>query len=31
MLSVASATREQSLAIAVRMVENLKDKPLDYS
>jgi len=26
----ASATREQALAIAVRMVENLKDKPLDY-
>jgi hypothetical protein len=27
----ASATREQSLAIAVRIVENLKDKPLDYT
>ena len=26
----ASATREQALAIAVRTVENLKDKPLDY-
>ena len=27
----ASATREQSLAIAVRIVERLKDQPLDYS
>ena len=26
----ASATREQSLAIAVRIVDNLKDKPLDF-
>jgi len=26
----ASATREQALAIALRIVENLKDKPLDY-
>ena len=26
----ASAAREQALAIAVRIVENLKDKPLDY-
>jgi hypothetical protein len=30
-ISSASATREQSLAIAVRMVENLKDKPLDFT
>ena len=30
-LNYAGATREQSLAIAVRIVENLKDKPLDYS
>ena len=30
-ISAASATREQSLAIAVRMVENLKDKPIEYS
>ena len=30
-VSIASATREQSLAIAVRMVENLKDKPVDYN
>jgi hypothetical protein len=29
-LGAANATREQALAIAVRMVENLKDKPLDY-
>ena len=29
-VSIASATREQSLAIAVRMVENLKDKPVDF-
>jgi hypothetical protein len=29
-VNFASATREQALAIAVRMVENLKDKPLDY-
>jgi hypothetical protein len=27
----ASATREQALAIAVRMVDNLKDKPLNYN
>ena len=26
----ASATREQALAIALRIVDNLKDKPLDY-
>jgi hypothetical protein len=30
MQNYASATREQALAIAVRMVENLKVKPLDY-
>ena len=30
-ISVASATREQSLLIAVRMVENLKDKPVPYT
>ena len=30
-VSIASATREQSLAIAVRMVENLKDLPIDFS
>jgi hypothetical protein len=29
-MNYASATREQALAIAVRMVDNLKDKPLDY-
>ena len=29
-LNYAGATREQSLAIAVRIVENLKDKPLDF-
>ena len=29
-MNYANATREQALAIAVRMVENLKDKPLDY-
>jgi hypothetical protein len=27
----ASATREQALAIAVRIADNLKDKPLDYT
>ena len=29
-IAAATSTREQALAIAVRMVENLKDKPLDY-
>jgi len=29
-INYASATREQALAIAVRMVDNLKDKPLDF-
>jgi hypothetical protein len=29
-VNYASATREQALAIAVRIVDNLKDKPLDY-
>jgi hypothetical protein len=29
-VNYASATREQALAIAVRIVENLKGKPLDY-
>jgi len=29
-IGASNATREQALAIAVRMVENLKDKPLDY-
>jgi len=30
-LLYANATREQALAIAVRIVDNLKDKPLDYT
>jgi hypothetical protein len=30
-INAATATREQSLAIAVRIVENLKDKPLSYN
>lgn len=29
-ISISSATREQALAIAVRMVDKLKDVPLDY-
>ena len=29
-LGYANATREQALKIAVGIVENLKDKPLDY-
>ena len=30
-INYANATREQSLAVSVRIVENLKDKPIDYS
>jgi len=29
-ITAATSTREQAIAIAVRMVENLKDKPLNY-
>jgi len=30
-MGYANATREQALAIAVRMVENIKDKPVNFS
>jgi len=30
-MGYANATREQALAIAVRMVENIKDKPVEFS
>ena len=29
-MNYASATREQAIIIGMRLVNNLKDKPLDY-